>query len=187
MGYVDPTRGSGTRQTPEYSTWKHMKGRCQNPTDANFADYGGRGIKVCDRWQNFDNFLEDMGQRPASGWSIERDDVDGNYEPGNCFWTPPGTQQGNQRRTHRVEVNGVEMSLHAAAVLLGKNPVTVQNRVRLGWSPDDALHQPVRTFSYFPFRGGQITLRAFERQYGITRHQLRKHINLGKSLEELVA
>lgn len=84
--------------TPEYRTWAGMIQRCTNPKTKRFPDYGGRGIKICDRWLVFENFYADMGDRPSSGHSLDRyPDNDGNYEPGNCRWATRSQQQLNKR------------------------------------------------------------------------------------------
>ncbi|HXB11347.1 MAG TPA: hypothetical protein VNZ45_05130 [Bacteroidia bacterium] len=87
----------GYENTPTYDTWRCMRARCTRETNDNYMNYGGRGIKVCDRWNDFNNFLEDMGERPP-GLQLDRIDNDGNYEPGNCRWVTPKENSNNRTR-----------------------------------------------------------------------------------------
>lgn len=104
------TRRAG--RAPEYGIWSKMIGRCTNPNDSHFAHYGGRGISVCDRWKaDYVNFLADMGRRPSSDHSIDRIDVDGNYEPGNVRWATDSEQMQNVRHNVRVEYGGETLAL----------------------------------------------------------------------------
>lgn len=83
--------------SPEYSSWQAMKNRCLNPKAEDYRYYGGRGITVCPQWLGFDAFLADMGRRPTPKHTLERQDVDGNYEPGNCCWATRKEQSRNRR------------------------------------------------------------------------------------------
>lgn len=87
----------GRKPSRTYSSWYAMKARCSNPNNKRYDDYAGRGITFCDRWESFQNFLEDMGERPE-GTSLDRINVNGNYEPTNCRWADAQTQANNKRK-----------------------------------------------------------------------------------------
>ena len=85
------------KRSPENEAWHHMIQRCENPNYPRYFDWGGRGIKVCERWHKFENFYEDMGDRPSFEYSLDRIDNDGDYEPGNCRWATRKEQRANSR------------------------------------------------------------------------------------------
>ena len=115
-----------------------MLDRCYNPRNKRYTDYGGRGIKVCDRWRrSFAAFISDMGFRPTSKHSLDRyPNNDGNYELANCRWATPQEQNDNQRRT--ILVNGKPLSYWARETGLSKH--TLDMRLRAGWSVERALN-----------------------------------------------
>lgn len=101
-----------------YRSWQAMLRRCGKPKDSAYARYGGRGIKVCDRWRDFRNFLADMGE-PPPGCSIERIDNNGNYESSNCRWATQKEQCSNQRSNWRVQFGGEQITVAEATRRLG--------------------------------------------------------------------
>lgn len=138
----------GMTDTKLYRVWAHMKARCHNPKSSVYRYYGGRGVVVCERWQGkegFANFLADMGPRPSSAHSIDRIDVNGNYEPGNCRWATKQEQMRNKRSNVTLTFRGETRCAAEWAELLGISYAAIVQRVgKLGWSDERALTTPVR-------------------------------------------
>ena len=130
----------GQCNTPEYVSWRHMKQRCTNPKRHEYKHYGARGIKVCERWQLFANFIEDMGLRPTIKHTLERNDSNGDYEPGNCCWATRLEQSRNREYSYSAEEDqelrslaGHGLSFTQIAERLGKTPGQVRGRAyRIG-------------------------------------------------------
>jgi hypothetical protein len=131
----------GLCKTPEYRTWSAMKRRCFNHGTEHFAEYGGRGITVCDRWQSFENFLADMGARPTPKHSIERVDNSGNYEPDNCKWETMIGQSNNKRNNRIIEINGEAMTLAQWSRKSGVNESTIRRRLSVGICGADLIKE----------------------------------------------
>ena len=138
----------GMSHTPEHNSWISMQGRCYNKNNEAYHLYGGRGIKVCDRWlQSFDNFYDDMGKRPSVKHSLDRwPDMDGNYEPRNCRWATKIEQARNRNTTVFVVFNGESIPLQEAAEKLGIDYRTMWHRYKIG-KREDMLFAPLRIIS----------------------------------------
>src|SRR4051812_1219565 len=135
-----PTHGhcAGAKPSDTYASWAAMIDRCRRPSHSAYANYGGRGIRVCARWEAFENFLADMGERPPAG-TIERRDTNGNYEPSNCRWATR-KEQGRNRRTNRLlTVGGATKCIAAWSEETGINRTTIRQRLVRGWSAEQAL------------------------------------------------
>lgn len=135
----------GLTASPEYRSWCGIKERCLNSNTKYYADYGGRGITVCDRWLNsFESFYADMGPRPSRSHSIDRIDNDGSYSPENCKWSTKSEQANNKRSTIRFEYQGRTLTVSEAAVISGLHPRTIRARVKAGWPGVHVMEHPVR-------------------------------------------
>lgn len=134
--------GPGTKRQmhrSEHQSWESMWKRCTDSKHKGYKNYGGRSITVCGRWNSFELFLEDMGPKPTPQHTIERKDTNGNYEPNNCRWATRKEQARNQRRSVYVEYQGEKLLLLDLADRLGLSRNVIYQRLKLGWSLDDAL------------------------------------------------
>lgn len=135
--YSDPTKASFKKHGQKknnlrmYRTWQSMKDRCYNPNSKAYKNYGGRGIRICDKWlgvDGFANFLNDMGERPKDKHSIDRIDPDGPYSPDNCRWATWEQQENNRRINKYYEYAGKRMTLPQWSRELGINLHTLHYR-----------------------------------------------------------
>jgi hypothetical protein len=133
----------GMTGTPTWRSWACMVDRCTRKGHRSFKDYGGRGIIVCERWRDFANFLEDMGEKPP-GRSLDRVDVNGNYEPGNCRWATGAEQARNKRNSRRITMAGETLCVAEWAERLDIPQNLVHARLRDGMDPVDALIKPAQ-------------------------------------------
>lgn len=129
-------------KTRTYYIWAVMRDRCSNKNCEHYKDYGGRGIKVCERWQRFENFLADMGEAPP-GLTIDRIKNDGDYELSNCRWATRKQQMRNTRNNRMIEFRGETKCVAEWADAVGLPQRLVYARItKLGWTPERALTTP---------------------------------------------
>lgn len=158
---------TGAKKHPLYGLWKTMRGRCNTPTNKKYPRYGGRGISICARWDDFFAFAADMGPRPA-GFTLDRINNDGDYEPANCRWASSKEQSRNKSDNRIVMVGGAPVVLADVEGKTGIKSATVRKRIaELGWTPEEAVSVAV----------GSVEARA------IARRKLKSHCNKGHSLD----
>lgn len=124
-----------------------MRNRCRNPKYPMYHRYGGRGIVVCERWNDFANFFADMGPRPSPSHTLERINNDGNYEPGNVRWATTAEQNRNTGQNVLLTFGGKTQTMIDWAIELGMKYSTLQSRIWKGWTVERALTTPVMTHS----------------------------------------
>lgn len=142
MVYTAP---DGASKDPVFKVFRGMHDRCRNPNNKSYLDYGGRGIAVCERWTTgcggktgFECFKEDMGPRPT-GFTIERDDFNGSYEPKNCQWISKSDQGKNARGVRLVTIDGITKTVPDWCLISGVKYFTANSRIKNGWNPIDAI------------------------------------------------
>jgi hypothetical protein len=134
------TRLVDGKRSSTYSIWASMKARCLNPNCPAYKDYGGRGITVCERWLDFNEFLKDMGVRPER-MQLERRDNDQGYNPDNCYWATVQDQSRNKRTSRLVTLNGVTKPLLTWCEEFGVRDSYIKWRLRLGDTPEVAFER----------------------------------------------
>lgn len=161
---------------PLYGTWFQMISRCENPNQNHYDRYGGRGIKVCDEWHDFWQFVkwsDSVGGRPK-GYTLDRIDNNGNYEPNNCRWADWRTQTTNKSSNVFIEFEGQTKTVTEWAEFLNLHPHTLQERLKKGWSVERALTEP-------PSENSQKSRNKILNQYSMDGILVNKY----KSLSEL--
>lgn len=187
-------RESNHRRTPEYNAWINMIQRCEDKSLRAYHRYGGRGISVCPEWRHsFATFLQDMGRRPTSSHSLDRIDVNGNYEPGNCRWATWKEQQRNRSNNVRVTIGGVSLTLPEWEERTGIAQATIRQRIKAGRREDELL-MPVgalegsRVFGErVTFRGTEYLISELVQLTGIPDVSLRRRLKRHATAEDAVA
>ena len=184
----------GKNRSPEYTAWANMKARCGNPGFRQYADYGGRGIRVCDRWKrSFTAFLGDMGQRPSPDHTIERIDNDVGYSPHNCRWATRAEQANNKRNnvdtsaSRPVRIGGTTLPLAKWAKNLDVPWESLVKRMKRGIDPVDALTMRVKQSRKLIEHNGQTkSVSDWARHYGLSVNTLNGRLYRGQSFSEAI-
>jgi hypothetical protein len=163
-----------------------MKGRCHNPRIPNWADYGGRGITVCERWFSYANFLADMGRRPTRYHSLDRINNEGPYAPENCRWATRREQSGNMRKNVFLTWNGKTQIIADWNRELGFAEGIITTRLRCGWSPERIFTTPVnnRSTHLLTWHDTTQSVAAWERALGVAQGTLWRRFKRGWSIEQ---
>ena len=176
-------RPKGLRK--ERAAWRGARSRCRDSSNHN---YGGRGITMCPEWDDeetgFSAFIECLGPVPTRQHTIERVDVDGNYEPGNCVWATGQEQARNRRDTRRYTYNGVTKLVLEWATELGVHPTTIFLRIDQGLPPEDVMHsgRRRRRQATLTHDGRTMTLVEWSRETGVHLATLRRRLRTGWSV-----
>jgi len=133
----------GDSHTATHSAWSNMRDRCNNEKNKDYLSYGGRGIHVCERWNDYRLFVEDMGYRP-DGLELDRVDNNNDYCKENCRWADRQQQMRNQRRSIIVEYQGERFQINDLADRFGISQHTLKSRIHIGWSIEDAISKPIQ-------------------------------------------
>lgn len=170
-----------------YSRWVNMLSRCNNPQDAGYPGYGGRGIKVCDRWHDLELFDADMGDPPTPEHSIERIDVNGDYEPGNCRWATAQEQARNRRSNVLYDHDGKSHFLMDLAEEKGVSYRTLYARIHCqGMTVEEALAKPTENMGHamIEVNGVMVSKSQAIKDAGISRYAFYNRLKRGMSVEE---
>lgn len=134
----------GLSHTPEHKTWLAIHQRCNNPNNPDYHNYGGRGLKVSEKWDKFEDFLRDMGIRPTDRHSIERKNNELGYSPENCIWATSKEQSRNKRSNRFVTAMGKTQTIVEWSEEIGISFQLISKRLQRGWSEEKSITTPIR-------------------------------------------
>lgn len=170
--------GESYKKTRLHRIWVGLRSRCNSPTNPDYPRYGGRGISVSQEWDTYVNFKEwAMKNGYSDELSIDRIDVNGNYEPSNCRWTTTSEQAINRRNNHFITYNGETHTVSEWASILGISEATLHSRLRAGMNEDEALTKPISKPKVLEHNGEKHTVSEWSKITGIPRKILDSRLN----------
>ena len=172
-----------------YESWHQMKKRCNNPKDRNYHNYGGRGISVCDEWNRYENYRDwALKNGYSDELTIDRIDVNGNYEPSNCRWADSITQGNNRRSNRNVEYRGEIHTVKEWSRITGLSPGVIARRIDTGWNMDDVFNKPTNIRKApcpgITYNGETHSIREWSRIVGLSYSALVKRFEAGWNIED---
>lgn len=178
----------GMSHTREYDAWCSMNKRCANPNDSSYLDYGGRGITVYSEWQDdFQAFYDHVGPIPFEKATIDRIDNELGYFPGNVKWSTQKEQARNRRNNTMLTYDGKTQSMSAWVEETGISKGAIQTRIKMGWSVEKTLTEPVHNESaMITYDGRTQHIAAWAREVGLHRAVIRSRIQLGWPIEKVL-
>ena len=169
--------------TPTYTSWYQMKSRCKYPSNRSYKWYGARGIKYCERWEKFENFLEDMGTRP-DGCSLDRIDANGDYCPENCRWVDKLTQQNNKRNNHWLTIGGQTHTVAEWGRISGISNSLIWDRMRR--NSKRPILSKRREPIMIKYNGQEKTINEWSEELGIKTTTIHERLRRGWSVEDVL-
>lgn len=178
-GCLHKTHGlTGTRI---YHAWSNMKRRCNDPSNKSYPNYGGRGISYDQRWEEFENFYEDMKDSYSDDLTLDRIYVNKGYSKSNCRWVDIKTQQNNKTSNHFVTYKGETLTMSQMARKHGVSIDLFKRRINDGWAVEDAIK--TKTSEEITYKGMTKTVSEWAEEKGMTYHQLKKRLMRGWTIE----
>ncbi len=186
--YYTNHKTHGRSKTTEYNTWMGIKARCNNEQHPCYYNYGGRGIKVCDRWmESFENFIEDVGKKPDAGSSLDRINNNEGYSKKNCRWASAKEQANNMRCNRLVTVDGMTKSASEMADYFGIKLAVVMCRLNRNWPIDEVFKKPLTPINRFiTVDGITKTVTEMAALHNIDRRWVTNRLKLGWTPEQAV-
>lgn len=174
----------GIRATPEYKIWKSMRNRCNNPKNQSYKYFGALGVKVCQRWDLFDNFYYDMGTCPK-GMGIHRIDYNGNFEPSNCKWADRTERHNNRKDNIKITLPDEDnaLTVKEAAKKLNILPATAYTRI----SVHNTIYKTdVRKGKKFSLGGTDVTVKEAAAKAELSISGIYYHLYKGRSMDQII-
>ncbi|AEY66352.1 hypothetical protein [Clostridium sp. BNL1100] len=172
----------GLSQSPLRNVHANMKKRCNNPKNKSFKNYGGRGITYCEKWETFEGFLDDMLDDYKKGLTLDRIDVNGNYNKENCRWVDKKTQANNTTANRHITYKGETLTVSQTADKYGIDYELFRHRLKKGLAIDEAL-KPISAVESVTYNGETKTVAEWARLRGMTYYQLKKRLMRGWDID----